>query len=194
MLSIEKREPRAAHYLDDALYDRLAAMRGEAASFGAAADPTIALEAHAFLFHEARLLDCREFDAWLGLFAEELVYWIPTDDAADPRRTISLWLDDRRRLEDRIVRFHTGYVYNQQPERRLRRLVGNVEAWQTDDGMSRRILSNQVIFEHRNGRPLAQHVAQIDHVLIRASGTWKIAIKRAVLINGLDAFDVPTLL
>ena len=30
-----------------------------------------------FLFHEARLLDERRLQEWLGLYAEDAEYWVP---------------------------------------------------------------------------------------------------------------------
>jgi 3-phenylpropionate/cinnamic acid dioxygenase small subunit len=193
LLSREKAQ-QTSHYLTDDLYARLAGMHAEAANLGPMADPAVQFEAEAFLFHEARLLDTRAFPAWLELFVDELIYWIPQDETSDPRTSVSLWLDDRRRLEDRLVRFGTGFAYNQIPHRRLRRVISNVEAWQAPDGRSRRVLSNQIIFEHRKGHPVQQHVAHVDHVLRLEDGRWRIAIKRALLINGLDGFEIPTLL
>jgi 3-phenylpropionate/cinnamic acid dioxygenase small subunit len=192
LLSLEK-GPQTSRYLDDALYDRLMAMHREVVSAPPMSDPGLRFEAEAFLNHEARLLDNRDFGGWLELFTEELIYWLPQDETSDPRHSVSLWLDDRRRLEDRLVRFNTGFVYNQIPHRRLRRSVSNIEAWQTEAG-ERRIASNQIVFEHRKGHPIQQHVALVDHVLHEQGGEWKIAIKRALLINGLDGFEIPTLL
>jgi len=193
-LSSLEKGPQFARYLDDALYGRLAGMHGELAGRPPMDDAGLRFEAEAFLNHEARLLDTRDFTAWLGLFAEELIYWLPQDESSDPRGSVSLWLDDRRRLEDRLVRFGTGFVYNQIPHRRLRRCISNIEAWQDGTSGERRIISNQIVFEHRKGHGVQQHVALVDHVLRRENGRWKIAIKRALLINGLDGYDIPTLL
>ena len=41
-------------------------------------------EAEDFLYHEADLLDRREFDQWLTLFTEDGIYWLPMDDDDDP--------------------------------------------------------------------------------------------------------------
>lgn len=187
-------EPISSGRLDEAFYDRLAAMRAEAAAFGQANDPAVVLDAQAFVNREARLLDCRNFDAWLGLFADPCVYWLPTDEFADPRTAVSLWLDDRRRLEDRLTRFHTGFAFSQVPDRRLRRIIGNVEAYESATGKVRRILSNQAVYEHRTGYPVITHVAQVDHLLHRHSDGWQIAVKRCVLLNAPDYFELPTLL
>ena len=179
--------------LDDAAYARLAAMREEASAMPPVADSRVVFEAAAFVHHEARLIDARAFDAWLALFSDDGIYWLPTDEGADPRTSVSLWLDDRRRIEDRIVRFKTGFAYSQSPARRLRRVIGNVEAWDIGPD-ERRVLSNQIVHEHRAGHAVVVHVAQVDHVLVRHGDRWRIAIKRCVLVNGPDPFELPTLL
>ena len=52
-----------------------------------------------FLYHEARLLDSRQFDAWLDLFTEDAVYWVPLErDQADGIETSSIIHDDRTLL------------------------------------------------------------------------------------------------
>ena len=32
-----------------------------------------------FLFHEARLLDTQQLEAWLELFTEDATYWVPLE-------------------------------------------------------------------------------------------------------------------
>ena len=53
-------------------------------------------EAEDFLFHEADLLDRREFDQWLALFAEDGIYWLPMDDDDDPLMQSSILYDDTK--------------------------------------------------------------------------------------------------
>ncbi|MEQ1889021.1 MAG: aromatic-ring-hydroxylating dioxygenase subunit beta [Alphaproteobacteria bacterium] len=67
-----------------------------------------------FLGLEALYLDTKNWDAWVNLYAEDAVYWVPAwdDDArptADPQREISLiYYANRGGLEDRIFRIRTG--------------------------------------------------------------------------------------
>lgn len=70
-------------------------------------------EVCAFLYREARLLDDRRFDEWLGCYAEHAEYWMPawTDDdelTSDPHTEISLiYYANRKGLEDRVYRLNT---------------------------------------------------------------------------------------
>jgi 3-phenylpropionate/cinnamic acid dioxygenase small subunit len=67
-----------------------------------------------FLFREALFLDRRDWDAWLALYAEDAVFWIPawrdeTQATEDPDRELSLiYYRGRRNLEERVWRIRSG--------------------------------------------------------------------------------------
>src|SRR5437899_11174302 len=56
-----------------------------------------------FLYHEARLLDTQQYEAWLELFTDDATYWVPLErDQKDPLETSSIIHDDRTLLELRV--------------------------------------------------------------------------------------------
>jgi len=56
-----------------------------------------------FLFHEARLLDTQQYEAWLELFTDDATYWVPLEAGQkDPHETSSIIHDDKTLLELRI--------------------------------------------------------------------------------------------
>src|SRR5258708_4649362 len=111
-------------------------------------DPAWGDEFRRLLGREAGLLDKLRYDDWLALYARECIYWVPsTPNAGDPRREISVMFDDRRRLEDRIYRFRTGYAWSQAPASRTVRLVTNVEVFAGARDDSRMVRSNFLISE-----------------------------------------------
>lgn len=181
-------------YLDDAYYDALIAWRDEASSYGMVTDAEVVASSAALIHHEARLLDSRRFRDWLDLYAQECVYWVPAAPLADPRFAVTVAFDDRRRLEDRIIRIETGFAHNQEPDLRMRHLVTNIEAWESEDGNSRRVMANERVFEARDGRNRHEFVASLDYWLIQEAGAWEIKVKRALLINSQDGLDTPTFL
>lgn len=181
-------------YLDNAYYDALIAWRDDAPSYGMATDADVVASSAALIHHEARLLDSRRFRDWLGLYAQDCVYWVPAERLADPRTAVTVAFDDRRRLEDRIIRIETGFAHNQEPDLRMRHLVTNIEAWESEDGNSRRVMANERVFEARDGRHRHEYVVALDYWLIREAGDWKIKVKRALLINSQDGLDAPTFL
>lgn len=188
----EKLQRSQKQYLNNDYYDALIVWRDAASSYGAVTDQEVVNSSTALILHEARLLDSRRFYEWLNLFSEDCIYWIPADPLADPRKEVTVSFDDRRRMEDRIIRFETGFAHNQEPNRRLRHLVTNIEAWEADDGQSRRVMANEHVFESRTGKPHSEFVASLDYWLVKYEGSWKIKVKRAVLINSQDGLEAPT--
>lgn len=194
MSSLIDRAGAPSRYLTDAYYEALVAWRDAASSLGAGVNGPVREECAGLLFHEARLLDTRRFADWLGLYTPDCIYWVPAEPLADPRGQVNVAFDDRRRLEDRIIRLETGFAHNQMPDRRMRRLVTNIEAFPAADGQSCRVLANEHVFEHRTGKARIDYVGGLDYWLVREGAGWKIKVKRVMLINSLDGLDTPTLL
>ena len=79
-----------------------------------------------FLIQEAKILDERRWDDWLGLFAEDGWYWVPIEEGqTDPKNTVSLMYDDRQLLETRVRRLAAGTLHAQTPISRTSRIVTN---------------------------------------------------------------------
>ncbi|HBS57039.1 benzoate 1,2-dioxygenase small subunit [Isoptericola jiangsuensis] len=87
----------------------------------------------AFLYREARLLDDRQWDEWLELYATDVVYWMPSWDdddqiTEDPHSQISLiYYGNRDGLEDRVFRIKTERSGASTPEPRTSHNISNVE-------------------------------------------------------------------
>ena len=103
---------------------------------------------------EARQLDARRFDAWLEGWTDDAVLWIPLAETPHPATDQSLFLDDRRRLGDRVRWRGERSAWAQHPPSATVRTVGTIDAW-TPVGPSttRRVLvrSALVIVEQRVG-------------------------------------------
>jgi len=78
-----------------------------------------------FVFREARLADEHEYAAWLRLWTDDGIYWVPAAD--DDVGKMSVIHDNRHRLTTRISQLETGRRYAQAPPSRLRRVVSNLE-------------------------------------------------------------------
>jgi 3-phenylpropionate/cinnamic acid dioxygenase small subunit len=94
-------------------------------------------EIEEFLYHEADLLDQREFRAWLDLLAEDLVYFMPVrrnvkfGQHADRENTrqgegISWFDEDKWTLTKRVEQILTGVHYAEEPLSRVTHMVSNV--------------------------------------------------------------------
>jgi len=86
-----------------------------------------------FLYREARLLDDRQWEAWLACYAKKAVFWMPAWDdndtlTEDPMSEISLiYYPNRDGLEDRVFRIQTERSSASMPEPRTSHFVSNIE-------------------------------------------------------------------
>src|SRR5262249_55527384 len=131
----------------------------------------------------ARLLHQLGYEDWLDLYMLECIYWVPsTPTAGDPRREIAVMFDDRRRLEDRIYRFRTGYAWSQAPASRTVRLITNVEVFATARDDTRMVRSNFLISEFW-GDETRVLTGWAGHRVRRDTEAWKIQAKQVNLID-----------
>jgi benzoate/toluate 1,2-dioxygenase subunit beta len=145
-----------------------------------------------FLFHEAKLIDEHRYDEWLALWTEDGLYWVPCNsDDADPARQAMIIYDNRARLDERVYRLTSGAAWAQQPRSRTRRLISNVEVRETDGGYA--VESNCLIAELRRSRQ-DLFAARILHTLRPAGDSFRIALKKVLLLNNDEAIDNLTFL
>jgi 3-phenylpropionate/cinnamic acid dioxygenase small subunit len=182
--AIDTNPSRSSHYVSDALYRELMAnfndWQDEAR---AVTDAGIRDEFRRLLEREARLLDQLRYQDWLKMYAAECIYWVPsTPGAGDPRREISVMFDDRRRLEDRIYRLHTGFAWSQAPASRTVRMISNVEVFATARDDTRMLRSNFLISEFW-GDETRVLTGWAGHRVVRDGAQWKIQAKQVNLID-----------
>lgn len=178
---------RASYYVDDALYDRLLAIaadwqRTAPVPRGQRVDAATREDCEALLFAEARLADDLLLAEWLECYAAECIYWIPSGHSqTDPRHEVTLEIHDRRRLEDRVARIHTGFAYSMVPPIRTRRVLGNLELWYGTDGViqARASFIIDALFKGRH-RILS---GWYGYVLAGSTDGWRIAVKQVNLID-----------
>jgi benzoate/toluate 1,2-dioxygenase subunit beta len=145
-----------------------------------------------FLFYEAKLIDEHRYEQWLELWTDDGLYWVPANsDDADPARQAMIIYDNRARLGDRIYRLTSGAAWAQQPRSRTRRLISNVEVRETDGGYA--VESNCLIAEMRRTRQDI-FAARVLHTLRPAGDSFRIALKKVLLLNNDDPIDNLTFL
>ena len=141
-----------------------------------------------FLFHEARLLDTQQLEAWLELFTEDATYWVPLErDQKDPLETSSIIHDDRTLLELRIKQARHPRAHARLPLARTVHQVGNVMVL-SETGSETTVASTLQVVEFRNEKQRL-HGALVEHRLRKANGTFKIAHKRVDLVNSEGELD-----
>lgn len=102
------------------------------------------------LAYEARLLDDERFEEWADLWADDAVLWVPIGSDPHPATDQSLFLDDRRRILERVQWRRDPSAWGQNPLSCTNRMVSAVEAWPHNSGLITR--SAIIINEYRRGR------------------------------------------
>jgi benzoate/toluate 1,2-dioxygenase beta subunit len=141
-----------------------------------------------FLYHEARLLDTGQLEAWLELFTDDATYWVPLEkDQRDPLETSSIIHDDRTLLELRVKQARHPRAHARLPLARTVHQVGNVMIGGEENGAIT-VKSTLQLIEWRQEK---QRVwgALVEHRLRRAGDSFKIARKRVDLVNSEGELD-----
>ena len=139
-------------------------------------------EIEEFLFLEAGLLDGRDFQSWVDLFADDGIYWVPMRDGQeDAFGEHSIFHDDKALLDVRVRRLLHPDTLAQIPPSRTRHVIGNVFLDKAE-GDDIRVRSNLVMFEYRQDQ---QRVfgAGVQHHLRRVGDSFQIVLKRVDLVN-----------
>jgi ethylbenzene dioxygenase subunit beta len=157
---------------------------------GAAATPLLTAaefqhEIEQYLYHEASLLDQRDWEGWEALFAEGGTYWVPlTHDQQDPLNHASLFYEDAMMREVRRRRLEHVRAWSQNPVTRTARVVGNVivlSGSRADGKLT--VRSTFQLSEWRMRRDLRQLAGHYTHSLVVVENDWRIQQKRVDLIN-----------
>ena len=148
----------------------------------------------AFLIHEARLLDERRFEDWMGLFTDDGYYWAPArPEQTDPWSEVSLIFDDAEIMRNRIQRLRHPKVFAQLPHSRAVRQISNLSLDAVDAATGEiTVRSVLFMFEHRPTLPVPVERTFAGHAYhrLRPDGaTFRMCWKKVVLANCDAAFD-----
>jgi 3-phenylpropionate/cinnamic acid dioxygenase small subunit len=145
------------------------------------------MNAEQFLYHEARLLDTQQLEAWLELFTEDATYWVPLERGQkDPIETSSIIHDDRTLLELRVKQARHPRAHARLPLARTVHQVGNIQVFEKDSEVH--VNSTLQVIEFRNEKQRL-HGALVEHRLRRTGDSFKIAHKRVDLVNSEGELD-----
>lgn len=140
-------------------------------------------EVEQLLYLEARLLDERKFEEWRELFAEDGVYWMPSQhEQQSADETVSIIYDDRAMMAARITRLRHPDIHVQTPISHTAHVVSNVElepALDTGDIVAHAAF---IMAEYRIEQP-RWYGGRYYYRLRRAGPDLRIRMKKAVLVN-----------
>jgi len=147
-------------------------------------------DAEEFLYREAQLLDDRNFEEWLKLFAHDGIYWIPIAESSDPATHPSIIYDDGLLRQQRVYQILHQPHYAQMPPSRTVHFVSNVYIEENNESEAS-VRCNLLVVDMRPGDHQDLHsgmgkqrsfAAQCEYRL-RFEEAWSIVLKKVVLIN-----------
>ena len=148
--------------------------------------------AAALIAEEARLLDDRDYPAWLALFTEDCRYWVPVSRRqTSPADGVAHFHDDKQLLMARTHRLLNPRAFGAEPAPRTCHVVSGVRIEQAD-AAGIVASSAQIMLEYRNrdGFEADQRSfgGRVTHRLRRTPDGLRIAEKRIDLINAEGPF------
>ena len=146
------------------------------------------------LYREAYYLDTGDWDSWLGLFTDDVDYWMPawvseSELATDPEIHLALihceGLED---LEDRVFRIRTEDSLASTPLPRVCHVVGNVLVLERDKGEAR-VSAAWTVHQHASVKGPRVYGGRYEYRLLEVEKGFVVAAKKIIFLN--DAVDVP---
>ena len=152
------------------------------------AQSTLQQRVEQLLFHQSELLDEKQWGAYIDLFAEEGVYWMPvTPEQTEWMDSPSIFAEDKRMMEIRMGRVMHPNAWSQAPQWGTSHVVGNVVIESVSE-VEIKVRSRFQMMELR--RDATRHFAgTYRHTLKRIGDDFKIALQRVDLLNGQAPFD-----
>ncbi|AJC22903.2 3-phenylpropionate dioxygenase [Pandoraea pulmonicola] len=146
-----------------------------------------------FLYHEARLLDEEAWQAWLGLMAEDIHYWMPAienrrraDRLGAYGRGRGAYFDDNHLdLSRRVARFMQPSAWAEDPATRHVHVISNVEAYAGETAGTYRVHSVFVNYRSRGEADNDLLFGRREDVLRERDGSFCIASRKIVITQSL---------
>ena len=141
-----------------------------------------------FLFYQAELLDTKNWQAYIELFAEQGIYWMP----ARPEQTEwldspSIFAEDRALMTVRMERIIHPNAWSQAPLWETSHIVGNVVIEEAAPAAIR-VRSRFQVQELRRDS-VRSFAGSYRHTLLRRGDDLKIELQRVDLMNAQAPFD-----
>jgi 3-phenylpropionate/cinnamic acid dioxygenase small subunit len=147
-----------------------------------------------FFHKEADLLDEREYDQWLELLTEDIVYWMPmrknvsfANRNADmtAENDVAWFHDDKETLIKRVRQIQTGLHWADEPISRVAHLITNVRLKEPiatlDEGAKATTTCRFIVYRNRLESETDLLVGRREDTLTRVDGTLKIFRRKIIL-------------
>jgi 3-phenylpropionate/cinnamic acid dioxygenase small subunit len=185
------RGPTGAQSIEPTHSPRTPHKAGElpAALLPASSGADLQREVEQLLYRQAELLDAKQWQAWMDLFADDGIYWMPARaEQTEWESSPSIFIEDKLMMEIRKGRVTHPNAWSQAPLWETNHIVSHV-ALESVDGNRIAVRSRFHMMELR--RDSIRHFGgRYRHTLQRnADGSLKIQLQRVDLFNAQAPFD-----
>jgi 3-phenylpropionate/cinnamic acid dioxygenase small subunit len=145
-------------------------------------------------YAEADFLDERDYDKWLDLLTEDIVYWMPLrknvpweerDRDITAENDIAWMHDDKATLTKRVRQIQTGIHWAEEPLSRVSHLITNVRladpVTNLDESAVLTVKSRFFVYRNRLETETDLLVGRREDVLKRIDGTLRIARRKIII-------------
>ena len=147
-----------------------------------------------FFYKEADLLDEREYDQWLELLTEDVVYWMPMrknvsfanrSDDITAEDDVAWFHDDKETLRKRVKQIQTGLHWADEPISRVAHVITNIRLADPisalGEGAKATTKCRFIVYRNRLESETDFLVGRREDTLTRVRGELKIARRKIIL-------------
>jgi 3-phenylpropionate/cinnamic acid dioxygenase small subunit len=147
-----------------------------------------------FFHKEADLLDEREYEQWLDLLTDDVVYWMPmrknvsyANRAKDitSEDDVAWFHDDKETLRKRVKQIQTGIHWADEPISRVAHVITNIRLAQPisvlDEGAKATTKCRFIVYRNRLESETDLLVGRREDTLTRRGGELKVARRKIIL-------------
>jgi 3-phenylpropionate/cinnamic acid dioxygenase small subunit len=156
---------------------------------GVSVDPALQREVEQLLFLQAELLDGKHWQAFIDLFADDGVYWMPVlPEQTEWEGSPSIFAEDKLMMEIRKGRVSHPNAWSQAPMWETNHVVSHVTI-EALSGGTIQVRSRFHMMELRRD-DIRHFGGSYRHTLVRdGAGALRIKLQRVDLFNGQAPFD-----
>jgi 3-phenylpropionate/cinnamic acid dioxygenase small subunit len=146
-------------------------------------------EIEQFLYHQSELLDTKQWQAWIDLFADDGIYWMPADPAHKHWDGVpSIFAEDRNLMTVRMKRVLHPDAWSQRPLWGTNHVVSNVVLEKGPAADEIVVRSRFHMMELRRD-DLRHFAGAYRHHLKKINGDYRIKLQRVDMTNAQAAYD-----
>lgn len=147
-----------------------------------------------FFYREADLLDERDYDQWLELLTEDIVYWMPMrknvsyanrDKDITAEDDVAWFHDDKETLRKRVKQIQTGVHWADEPISRVAHVITNIRLAEPisalDEGSKATTKCRFIVYRNRLESETDLLVGRREDTLTRVQGRLKISRRKIIL-------------